>query len=153
MLRKEKEMSREDALAVVDECPWSVLATVNSDGSPYCIPLSMTREGEWIYFHSAKEGHKTDNLRNDNRVCISCVGHAAVIPERFSVDYESVVIFGKASEISGRDDKIHALKCISLRYTPGHMAAFDDAIERSLEVTSVWKIHIDGISGKGKKHQ
>ena len=153
MRRKEKEMPREHAIAVVDECAYSVMATVNSDGSPYCIPLSMAREGEWIYFHSAMEGHKINNIKRDNRVCISCVGHVAVIPGRFSLDFESVVINGKIFEITGKDEKIHALKIISQRYTPKHMPAFDEAIQKSLEVTSVWKIHIDEISGKGKKHQ
>ena len=126
------------------------MATVNPDGSPYCIPLSMAREGEWLYFHSAPEGQKIDNLRRQNRVCISCTGDLRPAPGEFSIGFESAVINGTALEVTDREEKIHALRLISRRYTPDNMAAFDDAIEKSLDITGVWKIHIDEISGKGK---
>ena len=146
-------MPKELALAVVDSCVYSMMATVNPDGSPYCIPLSMAREGEWLYFHSAKEGHKIDNLKHEGRVCVSCVGGVEAVPGEFSLYYESVVINGTAAEITEREEKIHALALISRRYTPDNMAAFDRAIERHLDFTSVWKIHIEEISGKGRKKQ
>ena len=143
-------MSRDFALAVADKCAYSVMATVNGDGTPYCIPLSMAREGEWLYFHSALEGHKIDNLKHKNRVCVSCVGDLKEIPGAFSVWYESAVIKGTASEVTDREEKIHALALICRRYTPAIMDAFDKAIEKDLDRTGVWKIHIDEISGKGR---
>ena len=151
MRRKDRELSRDAALLITDNCAYSVMATVNPDGSPYCIPLSMVREGEWLYFHSALEGHKIDNLRHLNKVCISCVGMVKPAPGEFSLEFESVVINGAAFEVTRREEKIHALNLISRRYTPDLMAAFDEAIQKSLDHTGVWKIHIDEISGKGRK--
>ena len=150
MRRKDREQSKDFALAVADNCAYSVLATVNPDGTPYCTPLSMAREGEWLYFHSALVGHKIENLRRQNRVCVSCVGEVKKIPDVFSIGFESAVINGTASEVTEREEKIHALALISRRYTPGHMDAFTAAIEKDLARTGVWKIHIDEISGKGK---
>ena len=149
MRRKDREMSRDFALAVADKCAYSVMATVNPDGAPYCIPLSMAREGDWLYFHSAMEGHKIDNLKYQNRVCICCVGEVKAIPGVFSIGYESSVINGAASEVTDREEKIRALALISKRYTPANMEAFDKEIEKNLDRTGVWKIHIDEISGKG----
>jgi nitroimidazol reductase NimA-like FMN-containing flavoprotein (pyridoxamine 5'-phosphate oxidase superfamily) len=143
-------MSREFALAVVDTCAFGMMATVNSDGTPYCIPLSIARDGEWIYFHSAREGHKIDNLKYRNKVCVSCVGKIREAPGEFSIGFESAVINGAAEEVSNREEKIHALRIISERYTPENMAAFDGVIAKVLDVTGIWKIHIDEISGKGK---
>jgi len=148
--RKDRERPREFALEVVDKCAYSMMATVNPDGTPYCIPLSMTREGDWLYFHSALEGHKIDNLKYQNRVCISCVGEVKEAPGEFSINYESAVINGVASEITDREEKIRALLLISKRYTPANMENFDKAIEKNLGRTGVWKIHIDEISGKGR---
>jgi nitroimidazol reductase NimA-like FMN-containing flavoprotein (pyridoxamine 5'-phosphate oxidase superfamily) len=143
-------MPRDFSLSVVDKCLFAVMATANDDGSPYCIPLSIARSGDWIYFHCAHEGHKIDNLRSRNRVCLSCVG-ATHIPEgKFTIEYESAVIFGTAEEVGTDEEKIHALRLICERYTPVNMAAFDEAIERSLSITAIWKIHIDEISGKQK---
>ena len=150
MRRKDRQLSREHALAIADKCAYMVLATVNPDGSPYCIPLSMARDGEWLYFHSASEGHKIDNLKSREKVCISCVGDVKELAGVFSIGYESAIISGSAGEITGREEKIHALTLISQRYTPKNMAAFDEAIDKDLARTGIWKIHIDEISGKGK---
>jgi len=150
MRRKDRELSGDAALAVADTCRYAVMATVNPGGTPYCVPLSMAREGEWLYFHSALEGHKIDNLRHQNRVCVSCVGEVRDIPDVFSIGFESAIINGNAQELTEREEKIHALELISRRYTPANMAAFDKAIEQSIDTTGVWKIHIDEISGKGK---
>ncbi|MCL2834399.1 MAG: pyridoxamine 5'-phosphate oxidase family protein [Treponema sp.] len=137
------------AQAVIDKCGYFVMAVTGADGSPYCVPLSMAREGEWLYFHSAKEGHKIDNLRINSRVCVTCVGNYRVQPGRFNIEYESAVVFGTACEVLTAEEKIRALKLISWRYTPEHMEAFDASIDKSLRRTAVWKIHIDEISGKG----
>jgi nitroimidazol reductase NimA-like FMN-containing flavoprotein (pyridoxamine 5'-phosphate oxidase superfamily) len=150
MRRKDREQSKDFALAAADKCAYAVMATVNPDGSPYCIPISPAREGLWLYFHSAHEGHKIDNLRQRNKVCVSCVGVQEAIPGKFALKYESAVIFGSASEVTDREEKIHALSMISERYTPDNMAAFDKTIEKQLDETAVWKIHIDEVSGKGR---
>ena len=149
--RKDREMPRDFALRVADNCTFSVMATVNPDGTPYCIPLSLAREGDRLYFHCAHQGHKIDNLRYQNQVCIACVGNVKVIPEDFSTEYESAIISGVASEVTDRAEKIHALELICRRYTPDNMANFDHAIRKSLDITAIWKIRIDEISGKRKK--
>ena len=152
MRRKDREMPAALALALVDKCAYAVMATVNADGTPYCVPLSPAREGEWLYFHCAKEGHKVDNLRRMNRVCVSCVGdNVKAIPGQFSIEFESAVINGAASEITDREEKIHALDIISRRHAPDNMAAFDGEIQKMLDHTAVWKIHIDEISGKARR--
>jgi nitroimidazol reductase NimA-like FMN-containing flavoprotein (pyridoxamine 5'-phosphate oxidase superfamily) len=150
MRRKEKMLPREVGEDVIDKCGFFTMATVGTGNEPYCVPLSMAREGEWLYFHSALEGHKIDNLRANSRVCVSCVGDVSVIPGKFDLYYESVVVFGTAEEIVSNEDKIHALRIISQRWTPDVMAHFDEVIEKSLGVTAVWKIHIDEISVKGR---
>ena len=149
--RKDREIPRDEALAVVDKCGHSVMATVNTDGTPYCIPLSMVRDGEFLYFHSALEGHKIDNLKHSSRVCISCVGNVRPFPGAFSLEYESAVINGNASELTDRQEKLHALRLISQRHTPDHMPAFDEYVETMIEKTMVWKINIDEISGKARR--
>jgi nitroimidazol reductase NimA-like FMN-containing flavoprotein (pyridoxamine 5'-phosphate oxidase superfamily) len=141
-------MPEDFAKAVIDKCRFAVLATVNSDGTPYCVPLSLVRDGEWLYFHCAREGHKIDNLRRQNRVCVSCVGDTDLPPDQFTAAYESATVFGTAEEVTEREERIRALRLICERYTPANMTAFDEEIRKALDATAVWKIHIDEISGK-----
>ena len=127
------------------------MSVVDPEGKPYCVPLSIVREEEKLYFHCALEGFKTDCLRNSNDVCVSCVGKTKNIPEEFTTEFESAIIRGKAFEVTDKEEKIHALKLICLRYAESNMADFDSAIERSLSRTGIWKIEIADITGKRKK--
>ncbi|MDR1175151.1 MAG: pyridoxamine 5'-phosphate oxidase family protein [Treponema sp.] len=148
MRRKDREMSREFALEVADKCLFASLATVNDDGSPYSVALSPVREGDWFYIHGALEGHKIDNMRREKRVCLSFVSRVEVVQEKNTVSYDSAVVFGTAEEVTDPNEKIHALRLICERYAPRNIHNFDVEISAGLEHTAVWKIHIDGISGK-----
>lgn len=74
MRRSDREQSLEFSLALIDRCQHGTVAFATEDGAPYCIPLSLVRMGDKLYFHCAKEGHKTDLLRRDDRVCVTFVG-------------------------------------------------------------------------------
>jgi nitroimidazol reductase NimA-like FMN-containing flavoprotein (pyridoxamine 5'-phosphate oxidase superfamily) len=152
MRRKDREMSREESLAALDRAPYGVLSTVDSDGVPYGVPLSLAREGDLLYFHCAQAGHKIDNLRERPRVCVSFVGSAEFPEDHFTVAFESAIVFGTAREVTEDEEKIHGLRLISERFTPKNMHAFDDEIKRLLKVTGVWKIGIEEISGKRRKY-
>ena len=151
MRRKDRETTREEALAVLDHASWGVLSIVDSNNEPYCIPLSPAREGEWLYFHCAMEGHKINILRSRPKVCIAFVGSAEFPEDHFTVIYESAIIFGTALELNSNEEKIHGLRIISERFTPGNMHAFDNEASNMLARTAVWKIHIDEITGKRRK--
>jgi nitroimidazol reductase NimA-like FMN-containing flavoprotein (pyridoxamine 5'-phosphate oxidase superfamily) len=148
MRRKDREKDRDFALSIVDKCLYAVLSTVSDDGSPYGIPLSIARDGEWIYFHCAHEGHKVDNLRRFPKVSLACVGNVNEPPDNFTTVYESAIVFGTASEVCSDEEKRRGLRLICERHTPANMNAFDKAMNDSLAITAVWKIHIDEISGK-----
>lgn len=148
MRRKDRETDRDFALDVCDRCAYAVLAMLDKDGGPYCLPLSIVRDGDNIYFHAATGGHKTDCLRADPHVCLTCVGDTRLTPEDFSTDYESAVVRGRASEVTDTAEKTHALRLISQRYAASNMAAFEDTLNRHIAHTAVWKITIDDITGK-----
>ncbi|MDR0624361.1 MAG: pyridoxamine 5'-phosphate oxidase family protein [Treponema sp.] len=148
MRRTDRERDRGFAERVVDACLYAVLATADEDGNPYCVPLSIVRDGEWIYFHCAREGRKIDNLKGRNRVCLSCVGNVEEPPDHFTVVYESAIVFGRAEEVLEEGEKVRALRLLCERHTPANMAAFEGEMAREYRSTGVWKIHIEEISGK-----
>lgn len=150
MRRKDREMSKEFALGVVDKCEWATAAMIDTEGAPYAVTLSIVRMGDGIYFHSAMSGYKTECLRRDPRVCVTCVGHTRRATDAFTTYYESAVVRGRASEVTDEREKIAALKALCERHTPANMADFDNALRRSLARTAVWRISIEGITGKAK---
>lgn len=152
MRRKDREMGKDFALSIVDKCEYAVITMTDSSGQPYGVPVTIAREGNTVYFHSAKEGKKTDCLRTCPRVCMVCVGDTHVPEGKFTTEFESAILFGAAEEVTNTQEKIHGLRLLCQRHTPGNMGQFDEAIERSLFRTAVWKIKIEEITGKRKKY-
>ena len=154
MRRKDRQQDREFSLALIDRCTHGVLALSTGEEAPYCLPLSLVRVGDCLYFHCAREGRKIQLLRRAPRVCVTFVGEDAPTfeaPANYTTLFQSAIVTGTASEVLDREEKIAALRALCQKLTPGFMEHFDRAVEQSLEVTAVWRIEMDEISGKAKK--
>ena len=151
MRRKERQITEEEAWAVVDKCEYAFLAMTAEDGTPYGLPVTIVREGRNIYFHSALEGRKVECLRRQPRVCLTCVGDTAIQQDRFTTLYESAVAFGTAAEVTENAEKVEVLRLLCLRHTPDNMADFDRAVNASLAWTRIWKIAVEELTGKAKR--
>lgn len=171
MRRKDREMDKSFAYSIIDKAEFGTLATINDDGSPYCIPISTARNGDSIYFHSAKLGTKIDNIIRDSRVCMSFVGDVHVPEElndnsqtiddkesikkslntRFTTEFESAVVFGKINIVNDKEEKIMGLRLITEKYCPKDMPYFDTAIDISYNVTYVLRLDVETVTGKRKK--
>ena len=151
MRRKDQEMSGEFALEVVRDFEYGVLATVNSDNTPYAIAISPVLFQGAVYFHCADEGKKLDNIAANPCVCLTCVQNTKLIPERFTTLYESAVVFGKCEIVSEKEEKIAVLRALCEKYARSNMVNFDDAAEKSIDRTCICKITIDAITGKANR--
>ena len=152
MRRTDRQRGEDFALEVIDRCAYGVAAMTAEDGAPYCIPLSLVRLGDFLYFHCAMEGTMVDLLRRDPRICISFVGANQAAQDDFTTYFQSACVEGEASEVLDREEKIRALRALCEKLTPSHMTGdnFDRAMERSLARTGVWKIRICSLTGKEK---
>lgn len=151
MRRKDRELSEERALRIVDSCEWASISMIDEEGMPYCIPMSIVRDNEYMYFHGSTDGKKTDSLRANPNVCVVCVGDTEQLPYEFTTTYESAIITGKAEPITDEAEKIHALRVLCLRYAAVNMENFDAAVKKNLAYTALWKIKIEHITGKKKQ--
>ena len=174
MRRKDREMDRDFGLSVIDDAAYGTLAMVDSETGPYCLPLSIVRDGNTLYFHSAKEGQKVEILKNNPQVCISFVGRVQVpdnytdeeldeivkderkivhlISKVFTTEFESAIVKGRVEVVLEKEEQVHAMRLICEKYTPTKMKYFDRAIEAGLGRAQVYKIEIDQITAKRKKY-
>lgn len=150
MRRKDRERDEEFALKVIDQCEYGVAAISTGEETPYCIPLSLVRVGEELYFHCALEGYKLDLLRKNPKVCISFVSSNQAAEDAFTTYFQSAVVTGTAYEVTEDADKIAALRALCEKLTPANMGDFENALVRSLARTGVWGIHMEQITGKEK---
>ena len=148
MRRKDREQSREFALEVVDTCPYAVLATVNADGTPYCVPVTIVRDGEAIYFHGALAGQKIENLTARPQVSLACVSRAITRQQTYSVDYASAIVTGVASLVTEKEEKAHALRILCERHTPEAMDGVEKYIASGIGHAAVVRVTVTSITGK-----
>src|SRR5258706_8901305 len=98
------------------------LATVGPDGWPYIVPLLyIVRDGE-IWIHNAGvRGHLRVNVDHEARVCFEVDEPGEVFAYgRFecdtSVEYRSVVIFGRIRVVEERDAKVRFFDALMAKY-------------------------------------
>lgn len=158
MRKASREMDCSWALEVMRKAPYITVSFTRADGIAYGVPLSLASANENVwYFHCAPEGDKLDAIAVNPNVCLSAVTKCqpTVGPKdgSFTLQYHSAIAFGKAEIVSDEEEKILALRIICQRFLPKHMDAFDDAIKRSLNRTTVVKITLtDTPTGKRKQY-
>jgi len=153
MRRIDRAQSRDFSLALIDRCTHGVMAVSTGGPAPYCLPLSFVRLGDDLYFHCAREGRKLTLLSRFPQICVTFVGDDRPIfvpPAMYTTYFQSVIVTGTASEVTDPAEKTEALRALCQKLTPEYMEGFSPAIEDSLAVTAVWKIHMEEISGKAK---
>jgi nitroimidazol reductase NimA-like FMN-containing flavoprotein (pyridoxamine 5'-phosphate oxidase superfamily) len=116
MRRKDREMSPAENAEILKKCLYGVMSTIGEGGYAYGVPLNYEYLNNSIYFHCADCGQKLDNIKNNDRVSFCVVGDIKPLPDKFSMMYESVILFGRASEVFD-DEKDKALLALIKKYS------------------------------------
>lgn len=148
MRRKDKELSAEETIEILNAGEVGVLATSDRDNLPYAVPLNYVYHNGCIYFHCAVEGQKIDNMEHNPKVSFCVVKDARLVPRQFTTKFKSAIVFGAAEEALG-EEKIQALWALIHRFSSEHLEAGEKYIKNVLDKTRVFKIKIEHVSGKG----
>lgn len=152
MRRKDKAMPDDKLIGLLQQGEYGVLSTADGRGQPYGVPLNYVLINNRIYFHCALEGHKLDNLAANPDVSFCVVGRTNVLPAEFSTEFESVIIFGRASVIDG-EERYQALNGLIEKYSPDFISEGAAYIEKFDRQTCVVRVTIEKMSGKAKFSQ
>ena len=149
--RKSRGMDLEGIIDLLRRAPVGRVATISTDGTPYVVPVNFAFEEDSIYFHCALEGMKLDNIGANPKVGFETdelvgiyVSHDR--PCACGCHYRSAIARGRAGIVSGREEKLRALRLLADKYAGGKSAGkMSDA---SIDATCVVRIDISEISGK-----
>lgn len=149
MRRKKQEITKEECINVLAKEKRGALAVIGDDGYPYTIPLNFyfDETNEKIYFHAAKEGHKIDAIKNNDKVCFTVWNTGELKDGDWAYYVTSVVVFGKAKLVSD-DAVIHEkVRALGMKYYP-KAEEVDEEIARDLSRVQIVEISIEHMSGK-----
>lgn len=129
-----------------------VLALAGDGGWPYAVPLSYAFDGEKLYFHCAREGHKLDAIRREARASFCVVDRDDVKPAEYTSYFRSVIIFGRVRVLEDEAQKRAAIELLARRYFPEDSAENRRrAIEREWAGLCMLEMDIEHMSGKEAK--
>lgn len=152
LIRKDKKIKTEKEIeSILIQGEYGILSTSDKNNTPYGVPLNYVYKNKIIYFHSAPKGHKLDNISENTEVSFCVVGKTRIIPEKFSTEFESVIIKGKAFEAS-EDEARQALLYLVEKYSRDYMEKAVKRISSTQKLPKVIGIQIEGINGKAYKH-
>ncbi len=155
MRKKERELSRPETEEILAQGLYGVLS-MNGADYPYGVPFSYVYQDNCIYLHCALEGKKLTHIRRDNRVSFCVVAEAAPLPDKFSMKYQSAMVFGKIYEVDNDAEKLQSLIALVEKYYCGdqeHIARGKEKAANSLFKTAVLRIDVDHMTGKIRREK
>lgn len=122
-------------------------------GQPFIIPTAYARDQDSILIHGSVASRMLKAITSAGaHVCGAVTSMQAMVLAKsafhHSINYESVVIFGKAALVTDQEEKNGALFKIMEHLTPGRWDESRPPNEKELRATSVVKISIDEASAK-----
>jgi nitroimidazol reductase NimA-like FMN-containing flavoprotein (pyridoxamine 5'-phosphate oxidase superfamily) len=142
---------RETVERLLAQCAVGRLGTVGREGYPIVNPLNFVYHEGRIYFHSAREGEKIEDIERDGRVCFEVDLPLAFVkgegsPCKADYRYQSVICTGRAHLVEERQEKLGALRALMEKYQPE--GGYGEFPEEKVALTAVVRIDILTMTGK-----
>lgn len=123
-----------------------------ADGSPVVIPMAYARRGDELLLHGSSASRLMKALAAGGEASIAVTHLDGIVVARSafhsSMNYRSVVLFGKARAITGEEEKRAALEALVDHLIPGRAAELRPMTPNEMKITTVVAIPIDEVSAK-----
>jgi nitroimidazol reductase NimA-like FMN-containing flavoprotein (pyridoxamine 5'-phosphate oxidase superfamily) len=122
------------------------------DGHPVVIPTAYGRAGAKLYLHGAKASRMMNALRDGAEVSVTVTLLDGLVLARsafhHSMNYRSVVIFGKVSAVDDPAEKTEALRCFTEHIIKGRWVEVRPPSNVELSGTTVLSLPLEEASAK-----
>ena len=122
------------------------------DDQPYVIPTAYGRVGEKLYIHGSPASRMLRTLKESINVCITVTLVDGLVLARsafhHSMNYRSVVVFGKASVVQDAQEKLEALYAFCEHVVPGRWESVRQPSPNELAGTLVLSVPLLEVSAK-----
>ncbi len=153
-LRRKKERGHFDwatVSAILDEGFVCHLGFVD-DGGPVVIPTAYGRIDRDLYVHGASANHALRTTASGMEACVTVTLADGIVLARsafhHSMNYRSVVLFGRATKVEDVDEKRRAMLAIVDHVVPGRSTDTRGPTEEELRATLVLRLPIVEASAK-----
>ena len=150
-LAKRAVYDRDTVHQIIDEALMCHVG-FGQDQQPLVIPALHARLGETLLLHGAKGGRLLKHVQEGNPVCAAFTLLDGIVLARsafhHSVNYRSVVLFGRGKAVEGDEEKLRALEAITEHVAKGRWQKVRRPNRKELAATAVVAIEIETASAK-----
>ncbi len=150
-LPKRGHYERETINAILDEgfiCHVGFVV----DGQPFVIPTGYARVDEKLLIHGSQASRMLRSLAGGIDVCLTVTLIDGLVLARsafhHSMNYRSVVVFGKANVVEAPEEKLAALLALSEHFIRGRWNDVREPSEQELKATTVLSLSLVEASAK-----
>jgi uncharacterized protein len=122
------------------------------DGQPYCTPTAFWREEETLFWHGSSASRALRAQAAGIEVCVTVTHVDGLVLARsgfhHSINYRSVMAFGRASLITEPAEKRRAMDAFLERFFPGRAASLRPPTDQEVKATSILRMDIAEASAK-----
>lgn len=123
-----------------------------ADGHPVVIPTAYGRRGDHLYIHGSAASQMLRSLQAGIELCLTVTLLDGLVLARsvfhHSINYRSVVVFGRAAVVEDDAAKLRALETITDHILAGRWAAARPPSPRELKATLVLALPLAEASAK-----
>lgn len=153
---KRGSQERELIYSILDEALVAHIGFI-SNNQPFVIPMAYGRKENTLYLHGASVSRLITTLEKGIDVCLTVTLIDGLVIARslfhHSMNYRSVVLFGKAALVEKEAEKITALKVLTEHIIPKRWQDARLPNERELKATTVLALPIEEGSAKVRTGQ
>lgn len=154
-IRRLPELSAYDRAtvdAILDEAVYCHLAWVGEDGDPRIVPTIHTRIGDTLYVHGSNASSTLRAIKQGLPVVIAVtlvdgIRFARSMFEH-SMNYRTVIVYGRATEVTDRDELSRLFDAITDQVAPGRSKDARRPTDEELRQTTFVAIPLDECSAK-----
>ena len=122
------------------------------DGQPFVIPTGYARLGDKVFIHGSQASRMLRTLGKGIEVCLTVTLIDGLVLARsafhHSMNYRSVVVFGRATMVDDPEEKIAALRALSEHMISGRWDDVREPNKREVQLTTVLALSLNEASAK-----
>ncbi|MEM8947750.1 MAG: pyridoxamine 5'-phosphate oxidase family protein [Pseudomonadota bacterium] len=117
------------------------------DDHPYVTTTSYWRDGDRVYWHGSSASRMLRELKTEVPVClnVSLIDGLVLARSGFhhSINYRTVMLFGRATALSGHEEKVEALRLFTERTITGRWNELRPPTVQEIKATTVLSMPIE----------
>ena len=122
------------------------------DSRPFVIPTIHARDGDTLYVHGSPGSRMLRTAKEEVDICVTVTLLDGLVLARsvynHSMNYRSVLVLGRAREVTGREEKLRAMQQVVEHVVPGRWGDARRPNDKEIKGTTILALPLDEASAK-----